>query len=81
MDLPLQVHHVRYLSEGGPSITPNLITLCRVCHARAHSDKKTYQPLLLAYLEDFKPGLTVAQFRRFHAALDRPLRDPDRRPV
>lgn len=46
----LQVHHVAYRSEGGSDEPHNLITLCLECHARAHSSKRTWQPILLACL-------------------------------
>lgn len=46
----LQIHHVRYRSEGGPDNKRNLITLCAGHHQLAHSDKKKYQPVLLLWL-------------------------------
>lgn len=46
----LQIHHVRYRSEGGPDTPRNLLTLCAECHAKAHSNKKLYQPVLLTWL-------------------------------
>lgn len=45
-----QVHHVHYRSEGGPDEESNLILLCTECHARAHSSKLAFKPLLLAYI-------------------------------
>lgn len=46
----VQIHHVRYRSEGGPDTPRNLISLCATCHERAHSNKKKYQPVLLLWL-------------------------------
>lgn len=46
----LQIHHVRYRSEGGPDHQKNLITLCAAHHEMAHSNKKKYQPVLLLWL-------------------------------
>lgn len=46
----LQIHHVRYRSEGGPDNKRNLITLCAEHHQLAHSNKKKYQPVLLLWL-------------------------------
>jgi 5-methylcytosine-specific restriction endonuclease McrA len=43
----LQVHHIRYRSQGGGHELDNLITLCQVCHEHAHSDKRRWQPVLL----------------------------------
>ncbi len=43
-----EVHHVAYRSEGGPNEPSNLILLCGACHARAHSSKEAFKPLLLA---------------------------------
>lgn len=46
----VQIHHVRYRSEGGPDTPRNLISLCATCHERAHSNKRKYQPILLVWL-------------------------------
>ena len=46
----VQIHHVRYRSEGGPDTPRNLISLCDSCHARAHTNKRKYQPVLLLWL-------------------------------
>lgn len=46
----VQIHHVRYRSEGGPDTPRNLISLCGACHERAHSNKRKYQPVLLLWL-------------------------------
>ncbi len=46
----VQIHHCRYRSEGGPDTPKNLISICDECHARAHSNKKKYQPILLTWL-------------------------------
>lgn len=46
----LQIHHVRYRSEGGPDVPENLITLCFADHKKTHSNKKKYQPVLLLWL-------------------------------
>ncbi len=45
-----EVHHVAYRSEGGSNEDSNLLYLCMTCHARAHSSKEAYKPLLLATL-------------------------------
>lgn len=49
-DQEVQIHHVRYRSEGGPDTPRNLISICAECHALAHSNKKKYQPILLTWL-------------------------------
>lgn len=46
----LQLHHVFYRSEGGADTPRNLLTLCWECHARAHSNKRKYQRILLLLL-------------------------------
>lgn len=46
----IQIHHVRYRSEGGPDTPRNLISICAECHALAHTNKKKYQPILLLWL-------------------------------
>ena len=45
-----QVHHVLYRSQGGSDDLHNLVLLCTGCHSRAHSSKKAFQPILLAYI-------------------------------
>lgn len=45
-----ECHHIHYRSEGGKNETSNLILLCMKCHARAHSSKAVFKPLLLATL-------------------------------
>lgn len=34
-----QGHHVIFVSEGGPSSTKNIVTLCDKCHQDYHSGK------------------------------------------
>lgn len=46
----LQVHHILYRSQGGPDEPMNLVTLCLNCHAKVHSSKRTWQPVLLALI-------------------------------
>ena len=68
----LQVHHIKYRSEGGPNTMNNLITLCAEHHATAHSNKRLYQPALLGVIWMGYVGgkmLSVPQFMRWHAAL------------
>ncbi len=43
----LAVHHIVYRSQGGGHELSNLITLCDPCHAKAHSNKGRWQPVLL----------------------------------
>lgn len=43
-----ECHHIHYRSEGGANEPSNLILLCMSCHAKAHSSKEAYKPLLLA---------------------------------
>jgi 5-methylcytosine-specific restriction endonuclease McrA len=33
----LEVHHIISKGSGGPDARENLITLCRLCHLRAHA--------------------------------------------
>jgi HNH endonuclease len=58
---------VIYRSQGGPDTVDNLITLCQPCHAKAHSNKRRYAPLLLACLEFHRQGrsVTIAQVERW----------------
>lgn len=42
----LEVHHIKYLSQGGNHERHNLITLCKEHHEKAHSHKKAWQKTL-----------------------------------
>lgn len=48
----LHLHHIKYRSSGGAHERGNLITLCVACHQEVHSDKKKYQPLCFAVVEE-----------------------------
>ena len=66
----LQIHHVAYRSEGGQDVPHNLILLCADHHAEAHSNKKYWQPVLLAtlwigYVQ--KRMLTIPEVERYLA--------------
>lgn len=45
-----QVHHILYRSQGGPDCPNNLILLCTEHHMLVHSNKRHWQPILLAVL-------------------------------
>lgn len=45
-----EVHHIRYRSEGGLDEEANLILLCGMHHRMAHSNKRIWQPVLLAVI-------------------------------
>ena len=47
----LQLHHIKYRSEGGGHAADNLISLCNDCHAIAHSKKKLFQPYFIKLLK------------------------------
>lgn len=55
----LQVHHVRYLSQGGPNDMGNLVTLCLGHHEKVHSNKRVWQPVLLELLRLTEGGQFV----------------------
>ena len=44
----IQQHHIEYRSENKDKIddVDNLILLCVECHAKVHSNKKKWQPIL-----------------------------------
>ena len=44
----LHVHHIHYRSEGVDHTPDNLIVLCRAHHDLVHSNKRYWQPRLLA---------------------------------
>lgn len=63
----LHCHHVIYRSQGGPDTEENLVLLCAEHHELVHSDKRVYQPLLLALLQlEYVEGqhLTVPEVAR-----------------
>lgn len=65
-----QIHHVLYRSQGGPDHAGNLILLCGEHHAQAHSNKRHWQPTLLALLwMGYVEGrwLTVPETERYLA--------------
>lgn len=43
----IDIHHIKYRSEGGSHEMSNLISLCREHHSLVHSDKKQYQKMCL----------------------------------
>lgn len=45
-----EVHHIIYRSQGGKDTMHNLILLCDEHHRMAHSNKRLWQPVLLAYI-------------------------------
>lgn len=45
----LEVHHIRYKSQGGTDELDNLITLCACCHAEKHKEEPIYK-LMVASL-------------------------------
>lgn len=46
----LHLHHIVYRSQGGPDEDWNLITLCLEHHDKVHSSKRTWMPVLRAYI-------------------------------
>lgn len=54
------LHHIRYRSEGVDHSVHNLISLCRTHHDLVHTDKRRWQPVLLATV-----WLTMVEGRRF----------------
>lgn len=72
----LQLHHIRYRSEGGPHEERNLITLCSVHHALMHSSKERWQPVLLGLIEEqYANGhfYLVLQYERATISVAHPL--------
>ena len=41
----VDIHHIKYRSQGGGNEIENLIALCRKCHDRAHSGEINAQVL------------------------------------
>ena len=52
----LHDHHVEYRSQGGSHTESNLITLCQEHHDLVHSDKRRWQPVCKAYVEQADLG-------------------------
>jgi 5-methylcytosine-specific restriction endonuclease McrA len=70
----LHQHHVDYRSEGGGHTEYNLLSLCHVCHAKAHSNKRLYQPLLRAvvwmHYVTGRTGITASAVNRILKAMN-----------
>jgi 5-methylcytosine-specific restriction endonuclease McrA len=56
----LQVHHIKYRSEGVDHSFDNLILLCQEHHEMVHSDKKKWQPLLKEFISEVSKGTVRA---------------------
>lgn len=61
----LHLHRVRYGSEGGAYEVDNCVQLSGEAHALVHSSKRTWQPILVAYLAGDPRAL--AKLRRLAA--------------
>lgn len=59
----LEVHHIKYRSEGVDHSISNLLTLCQVHHMAVHSDKKRWKPILMETIRLTEAGtfLTVPE--------------------
>lgn len=42
----VDIHHIKYKSQGGSDEYENLIALCRDCHIKAHAGEISKQELL-----------------------------------
>jgi 5-methylcytosine-specific restriction endonuclease McrA len=52
----LQIHHIKYRSEGVDHSLDNLILLCEDHHMMVHSNKRKWQPMLKQYVSDISKG-------------------------
>ena len=43
----LNIHHIRYGRVGRHTYFGNIIRLCIDCHAKVHSNKRKWQPILI----------------------------------
>lgn len=50
----VDVHHLKFRSQGGEDIPENLMGLCRDCHNRAHGSKPFNQELIKKHLSKIK---------------------------
>jgi len=50
----LQVHHVKYRSQGGKHELDNLVLLCKEHHDLVHSNKRKFVPILEEYIKNKK---------------------------
>jgi uncharacterized protein YgiB involved in biofilm formation len=57
----LHLHRVVYGSQGGKYEASNCVQLCAQDHARIHSSKSTWMPLLLEYLTHAHPTRSYEQ--------------------
>lgn len=67
----LELHHVRYRSEGGPDSPKNLVTLCHEHHLLMHTNKRVYQPTLLVFLwAYYTKGFAISLHKCYHIVKD-----------
>jgi len=43
--IAVDIHHIKFRSQGGGDDIENLIALCRECHTKAHNSKEFNQKL------------------------------------
>lgn len=60
------VHHIIYRSQGGKDLPENLISLDWQCHARVHSNKPLWLPVLQQLT--VTPGVNGLQLLRWYRA-------------
>jgi 5-methylcytosine-specific restriction endonuclease McrA len=81
-------HHIDYRSQGGRHEEHNLIVLCRAHHDLMHTNKRSWQPILRAYIWRYYVEGRLSQLtalaREFNGprptARARPGRPPGPRP-
>lgn len=53
----VDIHHIKYRSQGGGDNIENIMALCRTCHDKAHSGKAIqpyFQDIHNRFLENFR---------------------------
>ena len=48
----LNIHHIRYGKCGRHTYFGNIIRLCIDCHAKVHSNKRKWQPVLITIADE-----------------------------
>jgi len=53
----VELHHVRFRSQGGSDVPENLVMLCSDCHLMIHAENKDVRKLLGQHIAAHRPDI------------------------
>lgn len=59
----LHRHHIRYGRVGRHTYFGNIIVLCMDCHAKVHSNKKKWQPILITIANEHEKKMNRGELK------------------